>query len=395
MSRASINPGGAPNCGEPYAALGVDVGASDAEISKAYRRLALELHPDRQPKGLSKSEVDRVAKKFHNVTEARDFLLDPEHAEERRRYDAVARGKEARRAEDKRREMGMTERRRRMREELAEKEQRAGRGGCQSEERGDATDADFMGALRREGRRMRDKYREGKVGAVSQRLSRERLERKKVLERRQVRIKWSRTKVGTTHTEKSLAELLSRLGEVQEVELIGAKGNVALVTFVNHLSCHCCVKEYLENDMMRATYVGERRNEETLEVQGVVARSSTDAESMEERSHRQATERECILRQMEMQESGKQLGTSNKIPMDRGSSSIGKEKEAENFHYEKRDGPSGLQGADYPPKFPVHGKKNYEGQGGVPLHRLEEAEQKILGNILSPVTLSEIQAHIY
>ncbi|MEM6958502.1 MAG: DnaJ domain-containing protein, partial [Myxococcota bacterium] len=53
-----------------YAALGVSRSASDAEIKKAYRRLAKELHPDRNP-------GDKVAEtRFKEMSAAYDVLSD-------------------------------------------------------------------------------------------------------------------------------------------------------------------------------------------------------------------------------------------------------------------------------------------------------------------------------
>ncbi len=64
--------------GDPYTELGVKRDASDADIQKAFRKLAKELHPD-QNKGNKASE-----ERFKRITAAYDFLKD---ADKRKKFD--------------------------------------------------------------------------------------------------------------------------------------------------------------------------------------------------------------------------------------------------------------------------------------------------------------------
>ncbi len=57
---------------DPYVTLGVSKSASEAEIKKAYRKLAKELHPD------TNKDNPKAAERFGQVTQAYDILSDKE-----------------------------------------------------------------------------------------------------------------------------------------------------------------------------------------------------------------------------------------------------------------------------------------------------------------------------
>lgn len=64
--------------GDPYTELGVKRDASAEDIQKAFRKLAKELHPDRNPGNTAAED------RFKRVSAAFDFLKDPE---KRQKYD--------------------------------------------------------------------------------------------------------------------------------------------------------------------------------------------------------------------------------------------------------------------------------------------------------------------
>lgn len=54
-----------------YGILGVDKAATDADIKKAYRKLARKYHPDVNPS-------EEAAEKFREASVAHEVLTDPE-----------------------------------------------------------------------------------------------------------------------------------------------------------------------------------------------------------------------------------------------------------------------------------------------------------------------------
>jgi len=361
---------------DPYDVLGIPLESTDNEISKAYRKLALQLHPDKQL-GLSQAELDKVAARFHDIQQARAFLLDPEFSSARNKYKNKQISIRARKAADAEREKAQSETRKRMKEELMQQEREASTltgnkldSKLDSRKRQSA-DSKRMEELRRQGKEMQEQYSERASKELSRKLEAERRFKRDHLEERQIRLKWSRKKMGVSPDEHAIASRLKQFGDIQQVEFIGSKGNAAIVTFASRESCKPCVYAFKNSEEMRASYVGKRKEQEedaayadddsALDIR-LQASTSRDTENVSDWKLRRASERERLIREMENDEHA-----------------------ADRPEKKKRKRPKTGRATLFPAPFPP-GDESHSA-----LHKLEKAENMLLKGIASDEVLQAMQ----
>ncbi len=387
MATGTSNDNSIPNlkCGNPYQTLNLPNFATQSQIKKSFRLLSLQLHPDKRKPNLSPKEHDELDHQFILVQEAKSFLLDVEYEKQKEKYDLMLKSKGKRMEEEQKREEQMDKRRKGMRDDLYEKikremeKQMKQKGGYnKSFSNNDKHDYNDIDGLKKAGKRMREEYNQ-----KSQ--SKKQKSEKELLKQKQIRLKWSRNKMGLQTTQMISQMLSSSFGQVESVELIGKKGNAALVTFVNENSCKLCVDAYLNSDKLRATYVGRRDNEndddyDDYAMDGSTLNRERDRESVEERKLRQEAEREKILRQMEMDEQSGNTNTDTTNATSR------------NHDGDQTQHPSERKESKakslFPPLFPATSREKLNDSY---LKRLEEMERTILKDIVPPDVLKSAQ----
>jgi DnaJ family protein C protein 17 len=350
---------------DPFDVLRVSMEASAAEINKAYRKLALKLHPDKQ-QNVSEQERKKMAQEFQDIQQARAFLLDVEFESARAKYMTKLASQRLRKAANEARERNMSENRKRMRDELRQQELQAEK--HSNDRRKKRNEADVVAGLRKEGNKMRDELANK---AAAQEEAKE-IQKKEATEQRQVRLKWSRKKITISPSDDSLVNLLQRFGKVEQVEMLGSKGNAALVTFSDAASVSPCVDFYKDSDEMRATYVGklkEKVDSRDYHVDDITQakKFERDAETIGDWKLRREAEREALLRQMEEEEN---VSTNNVE-----ASAMGRKTQKQSSSHR----------VPFPPHFP----NAYDGIE--PIEKLERAEENLLSGLVPKSLLEKLR----
>jgi curved DNA-binding protein CbpA len=252
---------------DPYDVLGLEFPvANDAVITKAYRKLALQYHPDKQKQTATEAQAAAMEVKFHKLQQARAFLLDTEFQASRQAYDRQRASQQARKQHEQVQREKLSEHRKRMREELAAAEAKAASKQRTTTKSATTTTSNSdhnkkKEQLKRQGQAMREAHA---AKQRDQKVQQQRQQQADEVASRQIRLKWSRKRIRQSPSEDSIArEFGKRFGLVDHVEFIGHKGNAALVTFVQASSVPPCIEYYKSSNEMRATHVKEPSTEET------------------------------------------------------------------------------------------------------------------------------------
>ncbi|XP_073816968.1 dnaJ homolog subfamily C member 17 [Musca autumnalis] len=280
-----------------YEILGVDIEAEESDIRKAYRRKALECHPDKNP------DNPKAAELFHELSKALEILTD---ASARIAYDKVWKARKAAEVRHKQ----LDSKRQKLKEDLERREQDAlnnlyAKG--QNVYKVSKTDEEILNdqieRLRREGSRLLEE---------EQRLLREQLQNSLATQQKsdntppkphRLKIKWNSNKKDTTnggYSEDNLMKFMKKYGDI--IALVMSKKNgSALIEFKTREGAEMAKlyeKGLIENPLHIDWIDESSKTNVTNSPQQSRPAAPQDYEDLVMRKLRQAEERKRLIEQM-------------------------------------------------------------------------------------------------
>ncbi|EDV42978.1 uncharacterized protein Dana_GF18251 [Drosophila ananassae] len=280
-----------------YELLGIDIDAEQNEIRKAYRKRALDCHPDKNP------DNPKAAERFHELSKALEILTD-ESA--RSAYDKVLRAKKA--AELRSRQLDS--KRQKLKEELEERERAALHKLEKSQPYSTVSKSDEellqeqIDRLRKEGSRLLEEEQM----AMREQLKRSHDEHLKLRQQpakfdsaqHRIKIKW-KAEPDQDYTEEQLLKYLKKYGEVVALVINRKRRGRAMVELGSREACDM-VLAYEKGDSAKPLFfewVTPPASEEKSKGSGTGSNiSSRDYEDLVMRKLRQAEERKRLIEQM-------------------------------------------------------------------------------------------------
>uniref|UniRef100_W8CDG0 DnaJ homolog subfamily C member 17 n=1 Tax=Ceratitis capitata TaxID=7213 RepID=W8CDG0_CERCA len=281
-----------------YELLGIEIEAEQAEIRRAYRKKALECHPDKNP------DNPKAAELFHELSKALEILTD---TSARDAYDKVLKAKKAAQLRNKQ----LDSKRQKLKADLEQRERDAWHKFNSTQQYTTASKSDEellqdqIERLRREGSKLLEE---------EQRLMREQLFRtmaesqrtneKKIFDSsaHRIKIKWKAEKKDADnggYTNEMLQNFLKKYGELVALVMSKKKGS-ALVEFKTLEAAELAIayeRGCLENPLQMEWVTAP-----TTKAVETPLSSSLDYENLVMRKLRQAEERKKLIAQMQAED---------------------------------------------------------------------------------------------
>ncbi|XP_072931628.1 dnaJ homolog subfamily C member 17 [Epargyreus clarus] len=272
-----------------YEILGLQITATESEIKKAYRKKALQCHPDKNP------DDPKAAETFHELSQALEILTD---ASARAAYDTVLKGKEA----AKLRHKELDSKRRKLKEDLERREKEALSGKADNLTAEQKLAAE-MERLQKEGSRL-----------LQEELKRVKEKLKQAMSRfsepvwdsslNRIKIKWKAEKNDESnggYNEELLRKFLKKYGDIVALIISPKKKGSALVEFATKDASEMAVEieKGLPENPLELKWVNEKPVLTTKKIiPGPSLVSDRDYESLVLTKMRQAAERQRLIDEM-------------------------------------------------------------------------------------------------
>ncbi|KAJ2951690.1 hypothetical protein O0L34_g13851 [Tuta absoluta] len=269
-----------------YAILDLQITATESEIKKAYRKKALQCHPDKNP------DDPKAAETFHELSRALEILTD---ASARAAYDKVLRAKEAARL----RHQELDSKRQKLKEDL-ERREREALSGKDSNLTDEQKLAKEIERLQKEGsrllleeqQRMKEEIKRGTNVVWDPSLNR-------------IKIKWNSDKDDSTnggYDESILRRFLKKYGDISALIISPKKRGSALVEFTSKEAAEMALdfEKGLPENPLILKWVNDRPVLSTKKggEAGPSLVSDRDYESIVLTKMRQAAERQRLIEEM-------------------------------------------------------------------------------------------------
>lgn len=271
-----------------YLLLDLQISASESEIKKAYRKKALQCHPDKNP------DDPKAAETFHELSRALEILTD---VAARAAYDKVLRAKAAAKLRNKE----LDSKRQKLKEDLERREREATSGKEQK-----LTDEELLQAelhrLQKEGSRLLQEEQE----RVRQEIQKSRGMFNPVWDPslNRIKIKWKVSKSDETnggYDETNLRRFLKKYGDIAALIISPKKKGSALVEFTTKDASEMAVdfEKGLPENPLTLKWLNEKPVLTTKsKTSGPSLITDTDYESVVLSKLRRAAERQKVIEQM-------------------------------------------------------------------------------------------------